>query len=167
MNDKISHDSEVPAQGQQVFTACAFLHKDFDGVEKVFLPKRAATKKFLPNVHELPGGHIDFGEDMIVGLKREIQEEFGVAIEVGDPFAAFTYTNEVKGSHSIEVIYFAQFADPLENITLHPEDHSEYGWYAENELDKVLNPIKGNDDPEIQVIKKGFALLRGESLHFS
>ena len=81
-----SHDSETLADGQQVITACAFIHRQIDGVEKVFLPKRADTKKFLPSVYELPGGHIDFGEDPITGLKREIDEEFGMEVEVGDPF---------------------------------------------------------------------------------
>ena len=61
---KISHDSETPAHGQQVISACAFIHHNFDGVEKVFLPKRANTKKFLPGIYELPGGHLDFGEDI-------------------------------------------------------------------------------------------------------
>lgn len=162
----VSHDSEVPAQGQQVFTACAFIHKDFDGVDKVFLPKRAATKKFLPNVYELPGGHIDFGEDIVSGLQREVNEEFGMNISVGDPFAVFTYTNPIKGSHSIEVIYFAQFIDNIDGIKLNPEDHSEYGWFAENELDKVTNENKNADDIEIISIKKGFALLGGEQPQF-
>jgi hypothetical protein len=44
---KTSHDSETPAQGQQVITACAFIHHNFDGVEKLFWPKRADTKKFF------------------------------------------------------------------------------------------------------------------------
>jgi 8-oxo-dGTP diphosphatase len=74
---KISHDSETPAHGQQVIVACAFIHHSFDGVEKVFLAQRADTKKFFPGVYEIPGGHIDFGEDVIVGLKREVQEELG------------------------------------------------------------------------------------------
>lgn len=159
-----SHDSESLAQGQQVITACAFIHHNFDGVEKVFLPKRAATKKFLPGVYELPGGHIDFGENMVAGLKREIMEEFGVDIHVGDPFHAFTYTNEVKGSHSVEVIYFATFASALDDITLNPEDHSEYLWFAEHELDKVAGNGKLEDDPEIQAMEKGFELLRGARL---
>jgi 8-oxo-dGTP pyrophosphatase MutT (NUDIX family) len=149
----ISHDSETPAQHQQVITACAFIHQEFDGVEKVFLPKRAATKKFLPNVYELPGGHIDFGEEPVVGLKREIDEEFGAQVEVGDPFFVFTYTNEVKGSHSIEVIYFARFISDLGSIALNPEDHSEFDWFAV-------------DDIEFVAMKKGFALLRGESAQF-
>ncbi len=96
MEHKISHDSETPAHGQQVITVCAFIHHDFDGTRKVFLPKRAETKKFLPGVYELPGGHIDYGEDIIAGLKREIMEEMGIKIRVGDPFAAFTYLNEIK-----------------------------------------------------------------------
>ncbi|OGM28395.1 hypothetical protein A2801_02580 [Candidatus Woesebacteria bacterium RIFCSPHIGHO2_01_FULL_41_10] len=163
---KTQHDSETPAQRQQVITACAFIHQSFNGEEKVFLPKRAITKKFLPNVHELPGGHIDFGEDMESGLKREIKEEFGMNIKVGDPFYVFTYTNDIKGSHSIEVIYFATFSDPIENIKLNPEDHSEFAWFAESELNKVINDIKGNDDPEIKAITKGFRLLKGVGFNF-
>ncbi len=158
---KTKHDSETKAEGQQVITACAFIHNNFNGVEKVFLPKRASTKKFLPNVHELPGGHIDFGEDIKLGLKREIMEEFGMNVKIGDPFYAFTYANEIKGSHSIEVIFFAVFTDPIEKIKLDPEDHSEFGWFSESELNKVINNTKNNDDPEIEAILKGFSLLKG------
>lgn len=85
----ILHNNETLAQEQQVIAACAFIHQSFNGVEKVFLPKRADTKKFLPGVYELPGGHIDFDEDPVAGLKREIGEEFGMRLEVGDPFLCF------------------------------------------------------------------------------
>jgi len=162
----VSNDSEVKAVGQQVITACAFIHQNIDGVQKIFLPKRAETKKFLPGVYELPGGHVDFGEDPIVGLKREIVEELGMEVEVGDVFSVFTYTNEIKGSHSIEVIYFAQFISNYSSIELHPEDHSAYGWFAENELINATTPRKGLDDDEFLAIKKGFSLLKGEQLKF-
>jgi len=162
----VQHDSETPANGQRVITACAFIHHSFDGIEKVFLPKRAATKKFLPGVHELPGGHINFGEDLEVGLKREIMEEFQMNIKVGDPFYAFACINEVKGSHSAEIIYFAVFTDSITQIKINPEDHSGYGWFAESELDKIINNIKGNDDPDLKAIAKGFQLLKGNSLNF-
>jgi 8-oxo-dGTP pyrophosphatase MutT (NUDIX family) len=164
---KTQHDSETLAEGLQVMTACAFIHRNVDGVEKVFLPKRAATKKFLPNVFELPGGHIDYGEDIVEGLKREVKEEFGMAITVGDPFGCFTYTNDVKRSHSIEVIYFAAFIDPIENIALDPADHSEFVWVSKDELDLVYNDQKGADDIEFQMLRKGFDLLEGNSPAFS
>ncbi len=172
--NKISHDSETPARGQQVISACAFIHRSFDGVEKVFLAKRAATKKFLPGVFELPGGHIDFGEEIVAGLTREIREEFVMGVEVGDPYFVFTYTNEIKGSHTIETQYFARFTDPLENIVLHPEDHSSFEWLSYDEVVTRKNEIRPEayvphdyaDDPEYLGILRGFELLQGKGLNF-
>lgn len=157
----VQHDSETPAIGQQVFTACAFIWHDFDGVRKVFLPKRADTKKFLPGVYELPGGHIDYGEDLKAGLAREIMEELGMHVEIGEVVDVFTYMNDIKQSQSIEVVYFAQFTDPIEQICIDPEDHSSYGWFAEDELDQVYSSQKGVDDSEFKVIRKGFEKLKG------
>jgi len=162
----VTHDSETPAYGQQVITACAFIHRKIDGIEKVFLPMRAATKKFLPDVFELPGGHIEHGEDIVTGLKREIAEEFGMTVMVGDPFFTFTYTNKVKGSHSIEVVYFASFIEDTITIKLNPEDHSDYEWFAADELASAATETEGLDDIEFEAIRKGFSLLKGESLNF-
>jgi 8-oxo-dGTP diphosphatase len=164
---KTQHDSETLAEGQQVITACALIHYNFNGTEKAFLPKRAATKKFLPSVFELPGGHIDYGEDIVEGLKREINEEFGMQVHIGDSFGCFTYTNDVKRSHSIEVIYFAQFTDPIENIKIDPADHSEYVWVSRAELKNVYNEQKGADDIEFVMLQKGFDLLEGGRPAFS
>ena len=170
---KISHDSETPAKGQQVITACALIHHDFDGVVKIFVAKRAATKKFLPNIYELPGGHIDFGEDIVEGLKREIEEELGMTVTMGDPFAAFSYINEVKGSHSAEIIYFAKFNEPIEQVSINSEDHSKYDWFSRDEVitnQKYMSPtdkIKytGNVDPEYDAVLKGLDILAGKSVN--
>lgn len=169
-----TEDSATPAEGQQVISVCAFIHHDFDGVKKVFLPKRADTKKFLPGLYELPGGHVDFGEDIIAGLKREIQEELGMTITVGDPYAAFTYKNLVKGSHSIEVVYFATFNKPLENIHIDPQDHSTFGWFSKDEAETVRSGMvpdthvehAENNDAEYRNMMKGFELLEGGLLNF-
>lgn len=160
------HDSETAAVGQQVITACAFIHHNFDGVEKVFLPRRAATKKFLPGVFELPGGHVDYGEAIEAGLLREIKEEFDMTVALGDLFAAFDYVNEVKGSHSVELVYFARFLDPLERIILDPDDHSEFVWFDGRDYAAITTPEKSETDSEMDVIKRGFALLHGAPLTF-
>lgn len=132
----------------------------------MFLAKRAETKKFLPGVFELPGGHIDFGEDIVEGLKREIREEFGMRVSIGDPFKVFDYVNEIKGSHSIQVIYFGTFSDPIEDVRINPEDHSEFRWIAEDEVEEVVSINRRGDDPEIQAIRRGFALLRSGTPSF-
>ena len=83
--NKVSHDSETPAHGQQVITVCAFLHHEFDGEEKVFLPKRAASKKFLPNKYELPGGHVDFGEDLVTDLSAKSAKNSTKTVRLATP----------------------------------------------------------------------------------
>lgn len=133
----------------QKITACAFVHHE----GKVFIAKRADTKKFLPGKFELPGGHIEFGESITDGLKREFQEEFGVDIIVGDVLYAFTYLN--GDEHVIEVDFLARLADPLVQITIHPEDHSEYRWVTKDELDELWDVI----DPEYQAIQQGFRFI--------
>jgi 8-oxo-dGTP diphosphatase len=154
-------NGEALADGQQVITACAFIHHKFDGVDKLFLPKRATTKRFLPGVFEIPGGHVEFGEDTVAALKREIREEFGMSINVGDVIGCFTYKNEVKRSHSIEVVYFATFADPIERIVLNPADHSEYTWVSQPELANVCASQADTNNAEWVVARRGFELLAG------
>ena len=133
----------------QKITASAFLHKD----GKLFIAKRAETKKFLPGKFELPGGHIEYGEDIVEGLKREFREEFDVEIVAGDAFYAFTYLN--GDAHVVEVDYFAQLVDAKAEIHLHPEDHSEYRWITRAELDEVWD----KQDAEYAAIMRGFEIL--------
>ncbi|MCB0070667.1 MAG: NUDIX domain-containing protein [Caldilineaceae bacterium] len=164
---KVTHDSETPAHNKQVITAAAFIHKTENNAHKVFLPKRALTKKFLPGVYELPGGHIDFGENIVEGLKREVLEEFQMNISVGDCFFTFDYVNKIKGSHSIEVIYFATFTDPESRIKINSSDHSEYLWATESDItSKIVTTQKPEDDIEIRAVLRGFELLRNKSLSF-
>jgi 8-oxo-dGTP pyrophosphatase MutT (NUDIX family) len=164
--DKISHDSEKPAVNQQVITACALIHREVNGIHKIFLAKRAATKKFLPSVYEIPGGHIDFGEPIVDGLKREVNEEFEVDITVGDPFFAFDYSNDIKGSHSAEIIFFAKLISSPDAIVLHPEDHESAVWASKDEFPSLFTGVKDSNDPEFQAIQRAFELLEGGSVRF-
>ena len=162
---KVQHDSETPAHGQQVIVGCALMYRFVSGRPQIFLAKRADTKKFYPGVYEIPGGHIDFGEDIVAGVKREVHEELGKNIRVGDPFSVFTYLNEVKGAHTIEVAYFAQFEGGDDDIKLEPEDHSAYGWFFEDQAEEYF-VNRSADDPERAVIVRGFRLLSGDPLKF-
>jgi 8-oxo-dGTP pyrophosphatase MutT (NUDIX family) len=164
---KISHDSETAAVGQQVITACALIHHDFNDVKKVFLPKRASTKKFLPDVYEIPGGHIDYNENIVDGLKREIKEELEIDIRIGDPFFVFDYCNPIKGSHSIEVIYFATLVGTPDEIVIHPEDHSVGTWFSEDDLENVYSNSKSKDDPEYEALRKAFKIMNGERINLA
>lgn len=156
---KLVHDSETKADGQQVITACAVIHKLINGVEHVALFKRADTKKFMPGIFELLGGHLDFGETLQDGLRREVMEEIGRDIYVEEVCHAFTYVNEVKGSHSVEVIFLATLANESEPIQLHPEDHSAYVWVSEEGVRSVYESQDRLDDEEYRAVTHAFSIL--------
>lgn len=136
----------------QAITACVFLHKD----GRLFIAKRAESKSFLPGKFELPGGHIEFGETLEQGLKREIMEEFHIETEIEDPFYAFTYVSNGGEKHSVEIDYFAEMKDANQKIILNPKDHSEYKWVSEEEAAEYF-PV---DDQEGIAIRRGFEILR-------
>lgn len=157
-------DSAKAAHGQQVITCVAFIHKKIDGIPHVMLAKRAATKKFLPGALELPGGHIDFGEKLEDGLKRELVEEMELEVQLGLPFYSFTYTNEVKGSHSVEIAYFATLKHPEKTIKLNAKDHSEIKWISMYNLNEVIE-VNGEEDQELPLIKEGLRLLESGDIN--
>lgn len=157
------NDSEIPTPGEQVITACVLIHRTINDIPHVFMARRSAGKKFLPNEFELPGGHIEFGEDLEEGLAREVEEELGVTVSIGDPFAAFAYMNDVKKSQSIEVLYFGRLQEPFDSLSINPEDHSEYGWFSKSDIPKLASLVKPIDDDEFKAVLRGLDILSGSS----
>lgn len=141
----------------QKITVCGLGYKMEEGVRKIFLARRAATKKFLPNKFELVGGHVELEDKSLEeALKREVREEMGAEIVVEDLAGEFLYFNDTQNSQSIEVIYWMRFVDEAQ-VKLNQEDHSEFVWVSEEEMD---NLIEDKNDLEYIAIKKAFAGLK-------
>jgi 8-oxo-dGTP pyrophosphatase MutT (NUDIX family) len=126
---------------------CGLIHRS----GKIFVARRAATKKSFPNRYELIGGHIDPKERLEDALRREIKEELEVEVTVGRIVGAFTYYDE--GVTKCEVVYLCQITDALEP-KLNPADHSEARWITKGEIG-----LMEKDDEEIEILRKGFEML--------
>lgn len=124
---------------------------------KLFVAKRANTKTSWPGRYEIIGGHLDPGESLEDGLRREIMEEVGAGIEIGQIVDAFTYQSQDEGVFKVEICYLCHFPEGVEP-TLNPEDHSEFRWITEEEL-----PLIKKDDEETEAIRKAFKILKGEN----
>lgn len=98
---------------------------------KVFACRRAPHKS-LAGYWEFPGGKVEAGETDQNALEREIAEELGVEIIVGD-YLATSYNK--AGELDLELVaYFAQLVgDDIRSSA----DHDQLRWLTMDELSTV------------------------------
>lgn len=119
---------------------------------KLFIAKRAETKQTWPGRYELIGGHVDPGETLEAALAREVREEIGVEVAIGEIVGAFTYESE--DTFKVEIAYLCELADESAEPVLNPEDHSEAAWITKDELETF-----GKEDEEADMLVKAFTLI--------
>jgi 8-oxo-dGTP diphosphatase len=91
--------------------------------EILFL-KRSESDDFMPGNWDVPGGGLDYGEDLEAGLRREVMEECGIEIEILKTLTVSTYfMDEVQ---RIDVTYLCRGIN-TENLKLSSE-HSDHLW---------------------------------------
>lgn len=94
----------------------------FDG--KVLIVKRNENLKFGGGTWEFVGGKLEFGEDLLTGLKREITEETGLKVTVEKILFATTFK-----THDYRQVVIINYlcSSETDEVTLSSE-HTEYLW---------------------------------------
>ena len=74
---------------------------------KVLILKRGEQETFLPGFWELPGGKLEFGEDPVQGVLREVKEEAGIDCQVVGIHHAWSAVDLYKGqdTHFVEICF--------------------------------------------------------------
>ncbi len=90
----------------------------------------------------LPGGKIDFGEQVEVAVVREISEELGVEIAL-DGLACIAQTIKCgDGRHWVAPVYHAHIAAGTPSL-MEPEKHGGWGWFDLESLpDELTSPTR-------------------------
>ena len=95
--------------------------------------------------HYLPGGHLEYGEQPLAALQRELLEEMGYTLPA-EPIAlgAWTHVNDDEGTHRITVGYLLDLpAKPNFQwiATDSSEGFEEYVWVPATRIDDfAMNP---------------------------
>lgn len=83
---------------------------------------------------ELPGGRLNIDEEPKNGLSRELFEELGVDVVVGDIVYVEQFFHERAQERHLLITYHATLADPTQVFTLSPEEVAEIAWVTKEEL---------------------------------
>lgn len=103
----------------------------------------------------LPGGRINPGEPFEHGLLREVIEETGLQITIGEPLFVGEWSPVIEGVKNHIVAIFFVCAALTDTVTV-SDEHDEYQWVSLEEARKlVMMP------PDDQVVEKYFNQLAG------
>lgn len=98
---------------------------------KIFIAKRQ-NKGDMANRWEFPGGKIDEGEDFETAIKREMQEEFGVQVQVASHITqtSFLHKNKECLVDAFEVHFMEDGLSRPFKLT----EHTDYRWANIDEI---------------------------------
>jgi mutator protein MutT len=111
---------------------------DSDG--QLFLAQRGPLARNERGKWEFPGGSVEFGETLKNALTREISEEFGVEIQVGELLDVVDHILVEEKQHWVSPTYVCRIisGDP---VIKEPEKCSQIGWFFPDQVPAELSMI--------------------------
>jgi 8-oxo-dGTP diphosphatase len=99
-----------------------------------FLVARRRPNTHLAGLWEFPGGGVENGETAEAALARELTEELGVAIAVGEPITFAWHHDE---SRSVLLLFYRASIERGEPVGLQGQ---EVAWVTLDELERLPTP---------------------------
>ena len=94
--------------------------------DEYLIVKRSEDDIIYPGAWEFPGGHLEYGETVIEGLKRELKEEIGFELKTNPKI--ISYQDEIDNDiHTIELNFIIKVNKDKTNIIL-SDEHIDYKW---------------------------------------
>ncbi|MBU3916877.1 NUDIX domain-containing protein [bacterium] len=97
---------------------------------KVLAMRRSLKKDAGPGLWETLSGRIETGEDPLEAVKREIQEECALTVNL-DPRPVAAYHSQRGNDEMILIIYRAEH---LSGDVIRSEEHDDHAWLTPDEF---------------------------------
>lgn len=123
--------------------------------QRVVLVRR--TREPLHGEWSIPGGALELGETLRHGIVREVAEETGLTVEVGDVLEVVDrIVNDAEGRTRFHYVLIDFLCNPIAGELRAGSDVSDACWFAWPEVER----LHLSDGAE-QVIRKGLRVAAG------
>lgn len=111
-----------------------------DQAGRLFLSRRGPKAKNERGLWEFPGGGVEFGETLASALQREMHEEYGIEIDVGELLDVADHILPHEGQHWVSPSYLCTIRSG-EPAILEPGKCTEIGWFHPHRMPDDLTVI--------------------------
>jgi 8-oxo-dGTP pyrophosphatase MutT (NUDIX family) len=101
--------------------------------DKYLFTKRAPVNDYKPNEWDLPGGTIEFKEEPVEALLKEVLEETSLKVKIEKPVFICSHTQGER--HQFWIVYECECLDG--KVKLNPEEHDKFIWLSKSEISKL------------------------------
>jgi len=110
---------------------------------RILLCLRSTTRAYCPGVWDLPGGHVEPGESDDAALRRELEEELGIAMR-DPPRPPFARILDEALGFDLKLWLVRDWRGAPENRC--PAEHETIGWFAPGEAQRLRLALPGYAD---------------------
>lgn len=110
----------------------------FDREGKILVLRRSGTAPSNPGKWDFPGGDLEFGEDAIGGIIREIREEAGLEVKNLNLFDVESHINK-EGDFWVTIAYIAK---AVSDKVILSYEHDEFKWLTAEDFLKLESSEK-------------------------
>jgi 8-oxo-dGTP diphosphatase len=111
-----------------------------DSQGRLLLARRGPKAKNERGLWEFPGGSVELGETLAEALRREMREEFGIEIVVGQLLDVVDHILKEEGQHWVSPTFICTIASGEPHIR-EPEKCAEIGWFPTDKIPSELTKI--------------------------
>ena len=100
---------------------------------KFLVVRRCLTDDYMPGKWDIPGGTVEFEENIFQCVEREVLEESNLTIKINKPIFVHDHINGLR--HQFEIVYDCDYQSG--EVKLNLEDHDEYRWATLREMESL------------------------------